>query len=336
MKFGYVPLEDAVGSISAHAVRAGEIVLRKGSRVTPEIAEKLKAAGVEGLVAARLDPEDVHEDEAAATLARKLAGEGIRIDPPFTGRANLFAERSGLLRLDRTRIDAVNAVDEAITFATLPAFRPVSAGEMVATVKIIPYAVPRNALEKAMAQMSTPLISIAPYARRRIAAISTLLPGLKPSVVAKTMEILSQRLKPAEAIVVFEERVAHETEPLAEALRRALAASPDIVIVFGASAISDRRDVIPAAVEAAGGRIEHLGMPVDPGNLLLIAELGNSPVLGAPGCARSPKENGFDWVLQRLLAGLPVGRAEVVAMGVGGLLMEIKSRPQPRAEPPKT
>ena len=124
-------------------------------------------------------------------------------------------------------------------------------------------------------------------------------------------------------------------QPLAEALRRALAASPDIVIVFGASAISDRRDVIPAAVEAAGGRIEHLGMPVDPGNLLLIAELGNAPVLGAPGCARSPKENGFDWVLQRLLAGLPVGRAEVVAMGVGGLLMEIKSRPQPRAEPPK-
>ncbi len=128
----------------------------------------------------------------------------------------------------------------------------------------------------------------------------------------------------------------HETAPLAEALRRALAAAPDIVIVFGASAISDRRDVIPAAVEAAGGRIEHLGMPVDPGNLLLIAELGNLPVLGAPGCARSPKENGFDWVLQRLLAGLPVGRAEVVTMGVGGLLMEIKSRPQPRAEPPKS
>jgi len=335
MKFGHVPLADAIGSISAHAVRAGESVLRKGSRVTPEIAEKLQAAGVTGIVAATLDPDDVHEDEAAASLAAKLAGDGIRIDPPFTGRANLFAETNGVLRLDRARIDAVNAVDEAITFATLPAFRPVSVGEMVATVKIIPYAVPRAALGAAMAQVGAPLISIAPYARRRVAAISTLLPGLKPSVVAKTIDVLSQRLLPAEAEVVFEERVPHETQPLADALRRALAASPDIVIVFGASAISDRRDVIPAAVEAAGGRIEHLGMPVDPGNLLLIAELGNSPVLGAPGCARSPKENGFDWVLQRLLAGLPVGRTEVVAMGVGGLLMEIKSRPQLRAEPPR-
>ncbi|MBV9115285.1 MAG: molybdopterin-binding protein [Hyphomicrobiales bacterium] len=335
MKFGHIPLADAIGSISAHAVRAGETVLRKGSRVTPEMAERLKAAGVTGLVAATLDPDDVHEDEAAATLAAKLAGQGIRIDSPFTGRANLFADANGVLRVDRARVDAANAVDEAITFATLPAFRPVSVGEMVATVKIIPYAVPRAALEAAIAQAGAPLISVAPYVRRRIAAISTLLPGLKPSVVTKTMEVLSQRLLPAEATVVFEERVPHETAPLADALRRALAASPDIVIVFGASAISDRRDIIPAAVEAAGGRIEHLGMPVDPGNLLLIADIGGSPVLGAPGCARSPKENGFDWVLQRLLAGLPVGRAEVMGLGVGGLLMEIKSRPQPRAEPPK-
>jgi molybdenum cofactor cytidylyltransferase len=336
MRFGYVPLAEAVGAICAHAVRAGEVVLRKGSRVTPDIAERLKSAGVAGLVAARLEADDVHEDEAAATLAAALSGEHIRIEPPFTGRANLFAQESGVLLLDRGRVDRVNAVDEAITFASLPAFRAVSAGEMVATVKIIPYAVPRAALDAAIAEGGKRLIGVAAYARRRVAAISTLLPGLKPSVIAKTLAVLTQRLQPAGASVVFEERVAHETAPLAEALRRAIAASPDIVIIFGASAISDRRDVIPAAIEAAGGRIEHLGMPVDPGNLLLLAEMGGSPVLGAPGCARSPKENGFDWVLQRLLAGLPVGRAEVVAMGVGGLLMEIKSRPQPRGEPPKT
>jgi molybdenum cofactor cytidylyltransferase len=334
MRFGHVPLSEAVGAISAHAVRAGDVVLRKGSRLTTDMAARLKAAGVTGLVAAQLEAGDVHEDEAAATLAKALAGEGIRIEPPFTGRANLFAEASGVLVLDRDRVDRVNGVDEAITFATLPAHRAVSDGEMVATVKIIPYAVPRAALEAAVKEGATPLIRIAPYRRRRIAAISTMLQGLKPSVVAKTLDVLAQRLAPAGAAIVFEERVPHEAAPLAEALRRAIATSPDIVIVFGASAISDRRDVIPAAIEAAGGRIEHLGMPVDPGNLLLLAEMAGSPVLGAPGCARSPKENGFDWVLQRLLADLPVGRAEVVAMGVGGLLMEIRTRPQPRAEPP--
>ncbi len=101
-------------------------------------------------------------------------------------------------------------------------------------------------------------------------------------------------------------------------------------MIFGASAITDRRDVIPSAIEAIGGRIERFGMPVDPGNLLLLAARGALPIVGAPGCARSPKENGFDWVLQRILAGVPIGGADIEAMGVGGLLMEIASRPQPR------
>jgi molybdenum cofactor cytidylyltransferase len=112
-----------------------------------------------------------------------------------------------------------------------------------------------------------------------------------------------------------------------------LRAGAELVIVFGASAIADRRDVIPAALEAVGGRIEHFGMPVDPGNLMLIGSAQGQPVLGAPGCARSPKENGFDWILMRLLAGIRVSRADITGMGVGGLLMEIVTRPQPREEP---
>src|SRR5262249_47827061 len=112
-----------------------------------------------------------------------------------------------------------------------------------------------------------------------------------------------------------------------------LQAGAELVLVFGASAIADRRDVIPAAIEAAGGAVEHFGMPVDPGNLMLIGELAGRPVLGAPGCARSPKENGFDWILARLLAGLPVSRADITGLGVGGLLMEIVTRPQPREAP---
>jgi molybdenum cofactor cytidylyltransferase len=74
-------------------------------------------------------------------------------------------------------------------------------------------------------------------------------------------------------------------------------------------------------------------MPVDPGNLMLIGQARGQPILGAPGCARSPKENGFDWVLMRLLAGLPVSREDITGLGVGGLLMEIVTRPQPRKEP---
>ena len=111
-----------------------------------------------------------------------------------------------------------------------------------------------------------------------------------------------------------ERSVPHEKAALARAIDEVLKAGAELVIVFGASAIDDRRDVIPAALEAIGGEIEHFGMPVDPGNLMLVGRAHGRPVIGAPGCARSPKENGFDWVLIRLLAGLPVSREEITGM----------------------
>jgi molybdenum cofactor cytidylyltransferase len=124
--------------------------------------------------------------------------------------------------------------------------------------------------------------------------------------------------------------VPHDAAALARELADQ-AGEAELIVVFGASAIADRRDVIPSAIEAAGGQVEHFGMPVDPGNLLLMGSVAGKPVIGAPGCARSPKENGFDWVLHRILADVPVTRADITALGVGGLLMEIVTRPQPRA-----
>jgi molybdenum cofactor cytidylyltransferase len=330
VKFGAVPVAEAAGAIAAHTVRAGDAVVKKGSTLTPEDVARLTEAGVMSVVAVRLEPEDVGEDAAALRLAQTVAGEGVRVDRPFTGRSNLFAEGPGLLIVDRAAIDRINGVDEAITAATLPAFKPIVEGEMIGTVKIIPYAVPENVLEQALAGAEGAL-RVAPYRRRRVGVISTLLPGLKPSVVDKTLHVLGQRLAPAGAAVAAEERVDHEVAALTRSLAAQAEGDADLLVVFGASAIADRRDVIPAALEAAGGRVEHFGMPVDPGNLLLVGSLNGKPVLGAPGCARSPKENGFDWVLSRLLADIPVTRADITGMGVGGLLMEIVSRPQPRA-----
>ncbi|HEX8666483.1 MAG TPA: molybdopterin-binding/glycosyltransferase family 2 protein, partial [Beijerinckiaceae bacterium] len=335
MKFGPMPVRDAVGAIAAHSVRAGEAVVKKGRAVTAEDAERLARAGIAEIVAVRLDPGDVGEDEAALRLAQVLAGEHAVVDRPFTGRANFFAAEAGVLLVDAAAIDAVNAVDEAVTVATLPAHKAVVAGEMIGTVKIIPYAVAAAVLDWALAAVAEPAVRVAPYRRRRVAVASTLLPGLKASVVKKTLDVLAERLAPAEAAVAQEVRVPHEPERLAEELRRLGASEAELIIVFGASAIADRRDVIPAAIEAAGGQVEHFGMPVDPGNLLLVGSLSGKPVIGAPGCARSPKENGFDWVLRRLLADVPVTRKDIVGMGVGGLLMEIVSRPQPREERPE-
>jgi molybdenum cofactor cytidylyltransferase len=329
VKFGPVPVRESEGGVVAHAVRRDGLVLKKGEIVrAPQIAA-LAAAGIDAIVIARLETGDLNEDDAAGKLARAIAGPNVRVEKPFTGRSNLFAEKAGVLMIDAPAIDAINAIDERVTIATLPPMRAVVEGEMIATVKIIPFAVPAGTLDPAIAIACKSPISVAAYRPLKVGVVSTLLPGLKPSVVDKTLRVMAERLAPAGASIVADVRTPHEAEALRQAIEK-VSPQSDITIVFGASAITDRRDVIPSAVEAAGGVIEQLGMPVDPGNLLLVARLNDKPLLGAPGCARSPKENGFDWVLQRLLAGVPVTAADIRRLGVGGLLMEIVSRGQPR------
>jgi molybdenum cofactor cytidylyltransferase len=332
MKFGGVTPEEARGATAVHSIRKGDLVLKKGTLIGDKEIAALKAADVREIVVARLEEGDVSEDQAAGEIAAAVAGQGVRVDRAFTGRCNLFADAAGVLVVDKDAIDELNRLDEAVTFATLPAFKPVVEGEMIATVKIIPFAVSQGPRDAALsiAEKTKPIIRVAPYKVRKIGVVSTLLPGLAPKVVDKTIRVLKDRIAPAGATIIGERQVPHDQAPLSKAIDELLRAGSELVIVFGASAIADRRDVIPAALEEVGGTIEHFGMPVDPGNLMLVGKARGISVIGAPGCARSPKENGFDWVLMRLLAGLTVAREDITGMGVGGLLMEIVTRPQPR------
>jgi molybdenum cofactor cytidylyltransferase len=331
MKFGPASPAEAIGGVTVHTLRQGSLVLKKGTTIGLGEVAALDKAGVKEIVVVRLEEGDVSEN-MAASIAQAVTGDGIIVERAFTGRANLFAARPGVLVIDRAAVDRINNVDEAITFATLPAFKPVVEGEMVATVKLIPFGVEARLRDAAVKAAGSGALRVAPYVIKQVGIVSTLLPGLASKVVDKTLRVTAERLAPAGATIIAERRVAHEEAALAPAIKELLALGAELVIVFGASAIADRRDVIPAAITEIGGGIEHFGMPVDPGNLLLIGSAGGVPVLGAPGCARSPVENGFDWVLMRLLAGIKVTRAELMGMGVGGLLMEIVTRPQPRTK----
>lgn len=337
MKFARVDIGSSEGGIAVHAIRQNGLVLKKGRSISAADVAAMRAAGVTSVTVAQLESGDTGEDAAAERLAQACAGEHVRVEPPFTGRSNLYAAVKGLLVVDEDGVNAVNDVDERLTFATLKPWQSVVDGEMIGTVKIIPYAVEQCLLEECLSSIKAPLIRVAPWRLMRIGMISTVLPGLKPSTIAKTLRVLEARLQNTGARVVAETRTAHDAGELAIAIRQA-AGQSDIVIIFGASAITDRRDVIPAALERAGGEIVHFGMPVDPGNLLLLGRINDGGrivhVLGAPGCARSPKLNGFDWVLQRLLAGINVKARDIRRMGAGGLLMEIVARGQPREKNP--
>jgi molybdenum cofactor cytidylyltransferase len=334
VKFGEVPVDEAEGAILAHSLKLGTTALKKARVLSRADVELIAASGLSRIVVARLEPGDVGEDEAAWRVATAAAGAEIEAAAPFTGRANLFAKTRGLLVFDPERLDRLNLVDETVTLGTLPPFATVEPKQMLATVKIIPFAAPEPAVARCIeaAAADGPLLRVAPFVPRSVGLVQTRLPGLKESILDKTRQVTEGRLAALGCRLVFEERCAHVTSELASMIRDTLGHGIDILLIHGASAILDRRDVIPAAIVAAGGRIDHFGMPVDPGNLLLLGHVTERVVLGLPGCARSPKVNGFDWVLERLVAGLPVGSAEIMRMGSGGLLAEIPSRPLPRAE----
>ncbi len=333
MRFGEVPSGEAAGTILVHSIKIAGRALRKGRTLTPDDVAALLAAGVESIVVARLESDELGEDAAADLLAHAVAGKNVRSANAFTGRANLYAEQRGVCVVDRQVLDRFNLIDESVTLATVPPFAIVEPKQMVATIKIVPFAVPRSVAERcaAIGGEGEGLVRVAPFRAMQVALIQTRLPGMKESILDKTFEVTKARLASLGSTLADERRCAHRVGELAQEITAAADGRPDLLLIAGASAIVDRRDVIPAAIAACGGTIEHFGMPVDPGNLLLLGRLDGKPILGLPGCARSPKENGFDWVLHRLLAGIEVGREDVMRMGAGGLLAEIPSRPLPRA-----
>ncbi len=333
MIFGETPLDAAEGAILAHSVRLVDRVFKKGRVLGADDLAALRAAGLDTVMAARPEPGDVGEDQAAARVAAAVAGDNLTATAAFTGRCNLFAQARGVLVLDRARLDALNLIDESITLATLAPFEVVEPRQMAATIKVIPFAVPGDLVARceALARQAGPLLRVAALRPTLAALIQTELPGLKASVLDNTTRSVRGRIESLDGRIGDERRCAHQVAALASEIAEMVAAGHGLVMVSGASAIVDRRDVIPAAIERAGGVVEHFGMPVDPGNLMLLGRVGHVPVLGLPGCARSPRLNGFDWVLRRLLAGLPVGGREVMSMGAGGLLKEVAGRPLPRA-----
>lgn len=332
MIFADFPLDEAEGVVLAHSVRLGKAIFKKGRVLSAADVATLRAAGHERVTAAKLDADDMAEDAAATLVARAAAGDGLTVAAAFTGRCNLIAEGTGVVVVDRDRVDRLNEIDEAVTLASLPPFDVVEPRQMVATIKIIPFAVRRDVAERcaALAAEGEPLLRIAAFRPRQVGLAQTKQPETKESVLDKTVEVLNGRLAALGCPPLIERRCAHTEAALTETIEALRRDGAEMILASGASAITDRRDVVPASLVRVGGTVEHFGMPVDPGNLLMLGRLDGAPFLGLPGCVRSPKLNGFDWVLPRLIADLPVTRRDIVRMGAGGLLKEIPSRPQPR------
>jgi molybdenum cofactor cytidylyltransferase len=332
MKFGPVPVAQAEGAILAHSLNVGGVRLRKGRTLSAADIASITKVGISEVTVAVLEANDIAEDQAAEALAKLLVPDpeatSLRISAPFTGRVNIYAETGGVMQIDAAVIERFNAISPSITVATVPEMARVSVRSLIATVKVIPYAVPKKFVE---GMTASDALRLAPFRLRTASLILTQTSGMPEKLLSKGREAVVRRLQAFNCTLDDVVTVPHETAPLAEAISKA---TGEVILILTGSATSDIQDVGPTALVQSGGKVTRFGMPVDPGNLLFLGAYDGRPVVGLPGCARSPALNGADWVLERIACGLDVTDKDIGQMGVGGLLKEIPTRPQPRGGSP--
>ncbi|GAB4577925.1 MAG: molybdopterin-binding protein [Anaerolineales bacterium] len=345
MKFGPTSLPLAAGKILGHNIAGpdGMRLLKKGKPLTDDDLRALSAIGRETVYVAELEPDDVGENDAARRVGAAVAGQNLRPVGPSAGRLNLLATGLGILRVDVDRLTRINDC-EGLTVATLLTNTPVYPKDMVATVKVIPYALPEAIIHRAeriAAETAESLISVDVLAPLPVSLIFSGSPSLQEKLntdfapLRTRIETLGSHIAHTDYLPLEDEQGEHL---LADILCRHYHAGSKLIVLAGETAIMDRQDIVPRALERAGGRVEVVGVPVDPGNLLMLGYLHDAfgknaiPVLGAPGCARSQKTNIIDWVLPRLLAGDRLVRSDFISLGHGGLLEDTRQRPMPRGK----
>ncbi len=338
MKFGPIPIDQAVGKILGHNIAGpdGRRLFRKGHTLSQNDIATLHSTGRDVVYVAQLEDGDIDEDSAARRIADAVMGPNVYSSRAATGRVNLKADALGVLRVDAHRLRQLNS-QLGITLATLPNHTAVTEGKMVGTVKIIPYAVPETAvtsIEKLADDQ--PLLWLDPLPARRVAVILSGSPSAADRIqrsydppLRTRLELLGSKL---DSITFVPLEDAQDEAEMGDTIQQQAAAGADLIILAGETAIMDRFDIAPRAVERAGGELTCFGAPVDPGNLLMLAYLDDVPIMGAPGCARSPKRNIVDEVLPRLLIGDRLTQADIIELGHGGLLEDVPERPYPRSK----
>ena len=324
--------QESLGSVIAQTYNLPGKTISKGTFMTSEIVDYFKEGDVQNILCAVPDNDDIHEDEAANIISNAIDKSHLYTESASTGRVNFKSRSLCLVRYERELIKKVSLVDESIAFSIVEHNQLLAKNDLIATLKIIPFFTQKKYVDQVISILAkSELFKTHSLNKKEVSLIQTSFEWQKKSMFKATSNVTRNRLEALDCSLNEEKLIRHDYNVLRSEIRSSIENGIDILLISGASAIIDRSDYIPKAILSEGGEIIQYGLAVDPGNLLLIGKVGNTTVIGMPGCARSPKLNGFDWVLQLLMADIPINREELADMGAGGLLMEIASRPLPRA-----
>ena len=326
MFFGKIKVKDSLNCILAHTITINNKTFKKGTIISDIEKKYFSTNKIKTIVCAKLDKNDIHEDKAANLIIKKFQNNSLAVEKAFTGRANILANKSGLLVINEEKINSFNKISDDITIATLKNNCKVKKGEMIATIKIISFSVKLLFINKIQKLFLKNALIINPFQNKKCALILTHYNNMNIKLNTITEKRIKERLKNLNCILDTINYCEHDTKDISKNINSNLKNKIEVIMVLGSSAIVDINDKIPEAIKLSKGKIIRFGMPVDPGNLLLLGKIDNTHVIGLPGCARSPSLNGFDWVLERVISDTNINKFDIANMGVGGLLKTLNLR----------
>jgi molybdenum cofactor synthesis domain-containing protein len=319
-----IPIQKAVGCVLAHDItriipgREKGPAFKKGHIIREEEIPEFLKIGKEHIYALDLEPGMLHENEAAERMSRAAAGPGIRLTAPSEGRVNLVAEANGLLVVDVDALTRINRIDN-IVFATLHSHQQVYADQPLAGTRVVPLVIGEDPIRRVeqICDASRPVVQVKPFQSYRIGIVTTGNEVYHGRIKDAFGPVVEEKLKALGSQVMRQILVSDDQEMTISAIRELIDEGAEMVMVTGGMSV-DPDDQTPASIRAAGGEVITYGAPVFPGAMFMLATIGDVPVVGLPGCVMYYRISIFDLVMPRLLAGEPVTRETIAAMGHGG------------------
>ena len=327
-----INVEDAVGTNLAHVIteiRPGEFkgaAFQKGHTVCNEDICHLQKLGKNHLYLIDLEEGEIHENEAAAILARGLAGAGVTWENnPREGKIGLHAARDGLLVVDTAALAAFNLVDEVMC-ATLHSHSLVAKGELVAATRPIPLVMKRAPVERAaaIAAGSDGILSVRALKKARVGLVITGNEVYNGLIEDRFVPILTEKINGLGSRVINVAFTPDDPATIQGAIEAHLGNGCDLILLSGGMSV-DPDDVTRKGIRQAGATEVHYGAAVLPGAMFLVAYIQGVPLLGVPGCGLHHRVTVLDLVLPRILAGEHIGKKELAFVGHGGLCRDCET-----------
>ncbi len=317
-----VPAEAGVAALAGRVLcqnardPGGKLLVPKGTLLDASSATRLIEGGSGEVHLLEMEAGELHEEAAGGRLARAAAGPGLAVRPSAGGQWALTAESRGLLRVDAARLEAVNGIDGVGVF-TLYDGQVVDAGEVVGRAKVTPLVISETVVLEAERRCAGGILSLRSFQPQPVGAVAPA--DLDEAARGRFRDALAEKLAWFGTPLVRLEFAWEDPETVADAVTACLQSGARVLVVAGANVL-DPLDPFFTALERLGARVLRRGAPADPGSLLWLARLGETPVIGVTSCGMFSQGTLFDLVLPRILAGETLDAPALAGYGHGGLL----------------